>query len=98
MQKLAWSTVDANIKDLVPTTYEASQAYFAQERLKPKAQQDPLREMCMLNVTAIPDEQDLVLVIECLKLLIPLYPREFRPPEIDSPRRLEAQMIAHSRE
>lgn len=77
MQKLAWSVVDANLKNLVPTTYEASEAYLAQERLKPKAQQDLLREMCMLNVTAIPYEQDLVLVIPSMKLLLQLSPREF---------------------
>ncbi|KZP23899.1 hypothetical protein FIBSPDRAFT_1042467 [Athelia psychrophila] len=75
MQKLAWSVVDENIKNLVPTTYAASVAYLAQERLKPKAAQDLRREMCMMNVAAIPSEQDLVLVIPSMKAMIPLYAR-----------------------
>lgn len=84
MQKLAWRVVDTSLQNLVPTTYEASEAYLARERLKPKAQQDLRREICMLNVVSIPDGQDLVLVIQSIKVFIPLYPRELLPSEIPS--------------
>ncbi|KZP08165.1 hypothetical protein FIBSPDRAFT_939130 [Athelia psychrophila] len=81
MQVVGWTLLDQNVKDLIPTTYEASKAYLDEERLKPDGQRDLHREMCMIFVLGIPDEQDLLLVIEStnndntLKVSLPLKPQ-----------------------
>lgn len=82
MQTIGWTLLDQNVKDLIPTTYEASKAYLEAQHLKPEGERDMHREMCMIFALAIPDDQDLLLVIEStsnvdmLKVSIPFKLRE----------------------
>jgi hypothetical protein len=55
---------------LLPTTYEAAKAYLDEELLKPKGQRDIPREMCMLIVSDVPDDQDIVFKANSMDLLI----------------------------
>jgi len=71
-KKTVYATLKNQIANLVPTTYDASKAYLDQELLKPKGQRDLDREMCMLIVLQIPKDQDILLIAEATKMLIPL--------------------------
>jgi len=71
-KKTVYTTLKEHFTNLVPTTYDASKAYLDQELLKPKGQRDLHREMCMLIVMQIPKDQDILLIAEATKTLIPL--------------------------
>jgi hypothetical protein len=66
------ATARQHFNNIVPTTYEASKAYLDEESLKPKGQRDLRREMCMIIVMKIPDNQEILLKFDAAKLLIPL--------------------------
>jgi hypothetical protein len=70
LREIACYTLRENFTNLVPTTYEVAKAYLDQELLKPEGQRDLLREMCMLIVLKIPNDQDLALIAEATKMLI----------------------------
>jgi hypothetical protein len=73
-----FTTMRKNFSNLVPTTYEASKTYLDKELLKPKDKQDLRREMGMLVVTGIPDNQkEVILKSDVGKLLIPLSKGEY---------------------
>ena len=55
---------------LVPTTYEAAKIYLDEELLKPKGQQDLTHKMCMLIISDVPNNQDIVFRGDTLNLLI----------------------------
>ncbi|KAF7972307.1 hypothetical protein HWV62_18484 [Athelia sp. TMB] len=89
LQEMGWMLVDKNFPSLVPATYDVSKSYIDRERLKPNEQQNIRREMCLLYVAKIPDQQDLVLRLDSSKMLIPLeehgslfLPTAELPPEI----------------
>ena len=75
LQEMGWMLVDKNLPSLVPTTYDLSKSYIDRERLKPDNQQNIRREMCLLYVAKIPDQQDLMLRLDSTKVLIPLEER-----------------------
>jgi hypothetical protein len=61
-----------NFTDIVPTTYEESKAYLDEELSKPEGQRDPLREMCMVILMQLPDDEDVLLKNDALEHLIQL--------------------------
>lgn len=71
-KKISFDIVRRNFSNLIPTTYEASRAYLDQELLKPEGQRDLRSEMCMLTVTKIPGDQDILMRCDATKLLVPL--------------------------
>lgn len=75
LQEMGWMLVDKNFPTLVPTTYEVSKRYIEQELLKPQGQRNTRREMCLLYVAKIPDQQDLMLRLDSTRALIPLEER-----------------------
>lgn len=72
MQQMGWMIIDSNCPNLAPTTYEESKCWLDQELSKPDGVRDIRRKMCMLYVMSIPDDQDLVLMLDSLKVLMPL--------------------------
>lgn len=64
------TTVQTKLPNLAPTTYEAAKAYLDQEVLKQEGERDLTREMCMLVVMKIPDDQDIVFGAAIIKTQI----------------------------
>jgi hypothetical protein len=81
------STIRKIPMNLVPTTYETAKEYLDQELLKPEGERDLPREMCMLVVSDIPDDQDIVFKANATNLAV-----HFNPGK-NSDRRLRALKI-----
>jgi hypothetical protein len=71
------TTAKQNFNNVIPTTYEASKEYLDEEILKPKGQRDLRREMCMIVVTDIPGDSEIILKLDTAKILFPLYRGQF---------------------
>lgn len=65
------ATAQQRFTNIVPTTYEAAKAYLDEEILKPEGQRDLRREMCMIFVMGV-DNEDIVLKLDAVKVLVPL--------------------------
>ena len=59
--------------NLIPTTYEAAQAYLREENEKPKAERDLLREMVMIVTLGLPKDRKTHLVVPSMKTIFPIY-------------------------
>jgi hypothetical protein len=56
--------------NLIPTTYEASNAYLQEELKKPKGKRDLLREMCMMIPLHLPKDRKVYFRSDAMKTLI----------------------------
>jgi hypothetical protein len=66
--------VRAQFSNLEPTSYEASRAYLDSELRKPKGQRNLQREMCMIMVMGVPENQKVAFWSEAVGLLIHVSP------------------------
>jgi hypothetical protein len=60
------------IPNLVPTTYEASNAYLQEELKKPQGERNLLREMCMMIPLNLPKDRKVYFKSDAIKQLLPL--------------------------
>ena len=71
-QRVALDHVKRTIPNLVPTTYEAADAYLREEYNKPKGERDLLREMCTIIPFGLPKDRKVYFVVPSMKSVFPL--------------------------
>ena len=72
LESTTLNQVKKMMPNLVPTTYEAANAYLVEESKKPKGEQDLHREMCVMVPLCLPKDRKVNLVIPSMKLIVEL--------------------------
>jgi len=67
LQSGALKRVQEVMPNLVPTTYEAADAYLREEHKKPKGKRDLLREMCAMLPVGLPKDRKTHFVVHSAK-------------------------------
>ena len=71
-QNTALDHVKKTMPNLVPTTYEAADAYLREEYKKPEGERDLLREMCMIIPFSLPKDRKVYLAVPNMKSVFPI--------------------------
>lgn len=72
-QTMALNHVKESMPNLVPTTYEAADAYLREERKKPEGERNLLKEMCMIIPLGLPKDLKVYIMLDVAKTIIPLF-------------------------
>jgi hypothetical protein len=72
-ESLYLAHIRKTMSNLVPTTYEAAEAYLREQNAKPKAERDLLREMVMIVPLDLPKDRRTHLVVPSMETIFPIY-------------------------
>ena len=78
LQSEVLAHVEKCMPNLVPTTYEAADAYLREERKKPQGERDLLREMCVMVPLGLPEDRGVSFVVPSMKTKLALFNGEYR--------------------
>lgn len=71
-ERMTLEYVRQYMPNVVPTTYDAADAYLREERKKPEGERDLLREMCVMIPLGLPKEPKISFVSFSVKAVIAL--------------------------